>query len=82
MLLKKAKNLFIGCFDGGLFAIGDGFGMDRVAIVVIEEEDVVVATDGGYYKATSLIGANLAGDGMAVSINVMGAMARTLVIEW
>jgi hypothetical protein len=82
MLLKKAKNLFIGCFDGGLFAVGDGFSMDRVAIVVVEEEDVVVATDGGYYKSTGLIGANLAGDGMAVGIYVMGAMARMLVIEW
>ena len=77
-----AKNLFVGCFDGGLFAIGDGFSVNGVAIVVIEEEDIVVAADGRYNKSTCLIRANLAGDGVAVGVDVMGAMVWTVMVEW
>ncbi len=75
--LEKAKDCFIGVFDGGLFAIGDWFSMDGVAVIVIEDEDVVVATGGWNYKTAGLVGAYLASDGLAVSVNAMGA-----VINW
>jgi hypothetical protein len=46
MPLKEAENGFVSVFDGGLFAIGDWFGMNRVAVVVVEKENIVIAADG------------------------------------
>ena len=81
--LEKAKNGFIGIFDGGLFSIWDRFCMDRVAVVVVEEENVVVAADRLDNKTTSLIGANLASDGMAVGEDLMGAVIWALLeVRW
>ena len=80
--LEKPKDGFVGCFDGGLFAIGDGFSMNRVAAVVIEEKNVVVAADGRYYNSTCLNGADQAGDGVTAGVDVMGSMVGAIVEEW
>jgi hypothetical protein len=77
--LEKAKDGFVGCFDGRFLAIGYGFCMDGIAVVVIQDEDVVVATGGGDDKATGLIRANLASDGLAVGVDVVGAMIGWLM---
>ena len=80
--LKEAENGFIGLFDGGLLSIWDWFGMDGVAVVVVEKEDVVVAADGWDNKATCLIGANLAGYGVAVGVDLMSAGSGSFLETW
>ena len=46
------------------FNVGlDGFCENCVRIVVVENHDVLGATDGGVREATSLVAENLAGDG-------------------
>ena len=57
-----------------MFTVGYGLGMDGVAVIIIEDEDVVVATGGWNYKTAGLVGAYLASDGLAVSVNAMGAV--------
>ena len=42
--------------DGGGFAVGNGDGVDRVCILVVQHENVIVATAGGNRKAAGLIG--------------------------
>ncbi|MFN9914148.1 MAG: hypothetical protein ACK53L_16280, partial [Pirellulaceae bacterium] len=42
--------------DGGGFSVGNGDGVDRVRILMIEYEDVVVAAAGGDREAAGLIG--------------------------
>ena len=76
--LEKAKDCFIGVFNGGLFAIGDWFSMDGVAVIIVEDKDVVVATGGWNYKTAGLVGADLASDGLAVGVNAMGAVINGL----
>jgi hypothetical protein len=53
--LEKAKNCFIGSFDGGLLAIWDWFSMYLVAIIVIKDKDVVVVTGGRHNEATGMV---------------------------
>ena len=72
--MKKAKDCFIGVFYGGLLAIGYWLSMNGVAVIIVEDEDVVVATGGWNYKTASLIRAYLAS---AVGVDVMCA-----VINW
>ena len=43
--LEKTKNLFVIILDGFLLAIGYGLSMNGVAVVVVKDEDVVVAVD-------------------------------------
>ena len=50
------------CFDGRAFAVGNGLGKDDVAIIIIEYEEVVVASAGGDEEATSLVAVGLACD--------------------
>jgi hypothetical protein len=77
--LEKAKNCFIGGFDGGLLAIWYWLSMDGVAVVVIEDKDVVVATGGRHNEAAGLVGTYLASDGLAVGADVMGAVMMRLM---
>ena len=72
--LKEAENGFISIFDGGLFSIGDRLSMNGVAVIVVKEENVVVAANGRDNKTTGLIGANLTSDGVAVGVDLMGSM--------
>ena len=53
--------------------------MDGVAVVIIEQEDVVVAADGWDYETTGLVGADLTGDGVTVCVDLMGAMIRVFL---
>ncbi len=48
--------------------------MDGVAVIIIEDKDVVVASGGRDNEAASLIGAYLASDGLAVGVDVVGAL--------
>ena len=75
--LEKAKDCFIGVFYGGLLAIGYWLSMDGVVVIMVEDEDVVVATGGWNYKTSSLVRAYLASDSLVVGVDVMGA-----VINW
>ena len=56
--------------------------MDGVAVIVVEDEDVIIATDGGYNKTTGLIGTDLASDGVAVGVDVVCAVIRTFLKNW
>ena len=42
--------LLIGLHNGVGLAVGDGFGNDGIAVVIIQDEDVVVACAGGCTK--------------------------------
>jgi len=54
-----------------------------IAIVVVKEEDVVVAADGWDNKATCLVGAYLSSDCLAVGVDVVCAMVWLfLEISW
>jgi hypothetical protein len=76
--LEKAKNCSVGGFDGGLFAVGYWLGVNGVAVIIVEDKDVVVATGGRHDEAAGLVGAYLASDGLAVSVDVMGAFRRLM----
>jgi hypothetical protein len=77
--LEKVKNCFVGSFDGGLLAIEYWFSMDGVAVVIIEEKNVVVATRGRYNEEAGLVKSYLASDGLAVGVDVMGAVIGRLM---
>ena len=81
--MKQTKDGFISVFDGGLLVVWDRLGVDGVAIVVVKEEDVVVAADGWDNKATCLVGAYLSSDCLAVGVDVVCAMVWLfLEISW
>ena len=75
MALEKTKDLLIGCFDGLFFAVWDGLGMNGIAIVVVKDEQVIIAAGGGNDKAPSLVQANVAGDGSTICVDMVGALA-------
>jgi hypothetical protein len=76
--LEKAKNCFVGGFDGGLFAVGYWLSVEGVAVIIVEDKDVVVATGGRHDEATGLVGAYLASDGLAAGVDVLGAFRRLM----
>ena len=78
--LEKTENFFIGVLDGFLLAIGYGFSMNGVAIIVIKDEDVVVAACGRYDETACLIGADVSCHGLAFSVDVVSAMPWSLLI--
>jgi hypothetical protein len=43
MALEETKDFLVGSFDGLFFAVGDGLGVNGVAIIVIEYEKIVVS---------------------------------------
>jgi len=47
--------------DGGGFAVGNGDGVDRVCVLVVQHEHVIVATAGGNRKTAGLIGEGFQG---------------------
>jgi hypothetical protein len=53
--LEEAKNCFVGDLDGGLLAIWNWLSMDGIAVLVLKDEDILVATGGGHNKATGLV---------------------------
>jgi hypothetical protein len=78
-MLQEAKHGGIRVFDRFLFSIGYRFYVNGVAVVVVEDEDVIVATGGGNDEATRLVGAYLSGDGFTLCVDVMSAMVRTFL---
>ena len=78
--LEEAKDCFVGMFDGSLFAIWYWLSMDGVAVIIVEDEDVVVTTGGWNYKTSCLIRTYLASDSLAVGVDVMGAVIRRLMV--
>jgi hypothetical protein len=63
-----------------LLAVRDGLGVNGVTVVIIEDEDVVVASGGRDNEAASLIGAYLASDGLTVGVDVVGALDLRCII--
>ena len=55
--------------------------MNGVTVVVIEDEDVVVASGGRDNEAASLIGAYLASDDLAVGADVVGALGLRFIVN-
>ena len=55
MLHKQFVGLLPGIADARSFAIWDGYSMNGVGILMIQDEDVIVATAGGDVETTSLI---------------------------
>ena len=55
-LLEKTEDLSVSVLDGFLLAIGYGFSMNGVAVIVIKDKNVVVAVNGRYDKSTLLVG--------------------------
>ena len=55
-LLEKTEDLSVSVLDGFLLAIGYGFSMNGVAVIVIKDKNVVVAVNGRYDKSTFLVG--------------------------
>jgi hypothetical protein len=53
--------------------------VDGVAVIVVEDKNAIVSTDGWYNKMTSLIRSYLASDGLAVVVDVMCAMIGTFL---
>ena len=56
--------------------------MNGVAVVVVQKEDVIITADGRDDETAGLIGADLASDGVAVGVDLVGAMVRTFLIIW
>ena len=78
--LEKAKNLFVSVLDGFLLAIGYGLSVNGVAVVVVKDEDVVVAGDGWYDKATCLIGTDVSCHGLTLGVDMVSAMAWSFLV--
>ena len=53
--------------------------MDGVAVIIVKDENVIAAADGWYNKTTSLVRPYLASDGLAVGVDVVCPMIRTLL---
>jgi len=63
----------IGGEDGRTFLVWHGFDVDEVAVVIVEDEHVGVATGGRVEEASSLVGEDLAGDVGEVDIEVISS---------
>ena len=59
MLDEQFVRLFPCVANAGGFAIGNGDSVDGVGILMVENEEIVVATAGGDVEPTSLIGIGL-----------------------
>ncbi len=74
-MLKETKDFFLGGFDGFFLAIGNRFRLYRIAVVVVENEYIIVAACGWDNEAASLVRSNVAGNGAVVSVDIIGALA-------
>ena len=61
---KFVVDMFVGFENGGTPTVGDSPNVDRVAVVVVEEKDVVVAGAGWDNKAAGEVGERLARAGV------------------
>mgnify|MGYP000893276613 CR=1 FL=1 len=52
---KELVGFFPGIADTGGFAIGDGNGVDRIGVLMVEDKNVVVTTAGRYRETTGLV---------------------------
>ena len=78
--LEKTENFFVGVLDGFLFAIGDRFSVNGVAIIIVKDKDVIVSGCGGYDEAACLIGTDLSCYCLAFGVNMVSAMPRSFLI--
>ena len=67
--------------DGRSAAILDGFSKDAVAVEVVDDEQVVIASAGGSDEATRLVGVNLTGGFHEGSEAVMRTGSKWLIVE-
>jgi len=70
---EESVDAFVSRSMFGACAVFHGLGEDGVAVVVVYDEEVGVSGVGGTEEAAGLIGMELAGDGLAVSIDGVGA---------
>ena len=74
--------------DGGACAVFDGFGKDAVAVVVINNYQIVVASAGRGRKSACLIAVNLSSRFKEGSITKVGAVVgsgtgrKEIVVGW
>jgi hypothetical protein len=73
--------------DGGACAVFDGFGEDAVAVIVIDNNQIIVAIAGRGRKSACLIAVNLSGRFKEGGITKMGSVVgsgtgRIEVVIW
>jgi hypothetical protein len=73
---KERMGAFVGGQDRGGSFVLHGLGMDVVAVVVVEDEEFIVARARGSDKTAGLVGENLARVGHAGGEAEMGTSAR------
>ena len=56
---EECMGSLMGCKDGAGLPVGNGFGMDVVAVVAVEYKDIVVALARGEWEAACLVGKSL-----------------------
>ena len=59
MRCEEGMRSLMGCKDGASLPVGNGFGMDVVAIIAIEDKHIVVALTRGEEEAAGLVGKGL-----------------------
>ena len=64
---------FHGIEEAVFFPVGDGYGMNGVAVVIVEDEDVVVPGDGGADESPSLVGEGAASDREFADVDIVSA---------
>ena len=78
---KAAVHSFIGGNNAGGLSVFEGLSKDVVAVVVIKDEDVEVASAGGDWKLSSLVSMCLTRVGDQGSKAVVGAALRFIIGE-
>ena len=69
------QNFGVGIFDGLLFSVCNRLRIDGVAVVVVQNEKIVVSACRWYDKSACLVGTYLAGDRFACHVDMVRAMS-------
>ena len=83
---EEGMGSLMGCKDGASLAVGNGFGMDVVAIIAVENKHIVVALTRGEEEAACLVGEYLAcgfngGSEAVVSLGIAWVTGWERVLE-